>query len=244
MKKIYVIPVVAVLLLLCGCYFVNKRAEKCMHYQTDAMNAFGFTVVLDAGHGGEDGGAVAPDGTTEKTLNLQISGGIADYFELFGIPYVQVRTEDVSVCDPGLKTVRERKRSDIMNRYSLINSTQNAILLSIHQNMYTQAKYNGMQVFYAEDIPSSKKLAEQIQKAVCTAMQPENKRTVKPSTDSIYLLYRAKTTSVMVECGFLSNEKELAQLKSSDYQAKIGYFILKGLLNYCRTKGAENGSES
>ena len=216
-----------------GIYTAGKSSEKTMQALSRAqVFSFHNTVILDAGHGGEDGGAVAPDGTAEKEINLEIANGIAAYFELFGVPYIPVRTVDTSVCDPGLATVRERKRSDIMNRYALVNETPDAILLSIHQNMFTDPKYSGTQVFYAGHDPASETLAASIKNAVLPALQPENKREIKPSTNSIYLLYRAKTTSVMVECGFLSNEKELNDLKSESYKAQMSYFIFKGLINY------------
>lgn len=194
--------------------------------------AFSSTVVLDAGHGGEDGGAVAADGTVEKDINLNISNDIAAYFELFGIDYVPVRTTDVSVCDDGLGTIGERKKSDIFNRFELVNSFENSILLSIHQNFFEESKYSGTQVFYSDNNESSKILAGDIRKAVVEALAPDNTREIKASDSSIYLLYKAQTTSVLVECGFISNEDELEKLKSPIYDSQISYFIFKGLLNY------------
>ncbi len=190
------------------------------------------TVILDAGHGGEDSGAVAADGTLEKDINLTVSNMIASYFELFGIKYVPVRTCDTSVCDGQYLTIRERKRSDILNRYTLINETPQSVLLSIHQNYFTEPRYYGTQVFYSANNEASKSLAVNIRKTVCEALQPENKREIKPSDNSIYLLYHAKTTSVMVECGFLSNSDELTLLCSESYETKLSYFITRGLINF------------
>ncbi len=225
--------ITAMILAGWGAYTAGKSSQKVIDAVSDnQIYSIGSTVILDAGHGGEDGGAVAPDGTAEKDINLEISNGIAAFFELFGVPYIPVRTVDTSVCDLGLTTIRERKRSDIMNRYALVNGTPDSILLSIHQNMFTESKYSGTQVFYAAKQESSKTLADEIRKSVLGALQPENTREIKPSTDSIYLLYQAKTTSVMVECGFLSNENELRRLKEPSYEAQMSYFIFKGLLNY------------
>ena len=190
------------------------------------------TVILDAGHGGEDSGAVAADGTLEKDINLTISNMIASYFELFGVKYIPVRTCDTSVCDGQYLTVRERKRSDILNRFALINDTPESVLLSIHQNFFSEPRYYGTQVFYSANNDASKSLAVNIRKTVCEALQPENKREIKPSDNSIYLLYHAKTTSVMVECGFLSNPDELTLLCSESYESELSYFITKGLINF------------
>lgn len=245
MKKICIIAVLAAVALYFGIATAGKGSVRSIESISDkTVSRIKATVILDAGHGGEDSGAVSDDGTFEKDLNLYVSEDIAAYFELFGISYIPVRTSDISVCDMGLQTVRERKRSDINNRYALINSTPDAVLLSIHQNMFSDAKYSGAQVFYAADIPTSKALAEQIQSTVCGMLQPENTRKIKPCGDSVYLLYRAKTTSVMVECGFLSNEKELSMLKTPEYRSQIGYCIYKGLLSYLITEGTGNGAKS
>lgn len=200
-------------------------------------------IVLDAGHGGEDGGAVAEDKTQEKDLNLVIANDIALFFRLFGIPFVQTRSTDISVCDDGLLTLRERKRSDILNRYRLVNSFERSILLSVHQNMFSEKKYYGTQVFYSDNDDTSKILANEIRKSVIGALQPENKREIKPSGNSIYLLYKAKTTSVLVECGFLSNTEELGKLKTENYDASMAYYISRGLLNYLNLQEIKNGTK-
>ena len=134
MKKQCAVFAAALILLSFGISTAGKRSEVILTQSRKTDARFPFTAVLDAGHGGEDGGAVAPDGTAEKNLNLQITDKIAAYFELFGVPYVCVRTSDRSVCDDGLSTVRERKRSDIHNRYALINSTPDACRRSLRSS--------------------------------------------------------------------------------------------------------------
>ena len=201
--------------------------------ERERLKAFAYTVVLDAGHGGEDGGAVAPDGTPEKDLNLSVAADIAAYFELFGVSYVPVRTTDIAVGDPSLPTVRERKSSDIRERYALVERTENAILLSIHQNKFPEARYSGTQVFYSPNDALSQQIAERIQYSVASALQPENRRETKASADGIYLLYRAVRPSVLVECGFLSNEAELNKLKEPAYRSALSYYIIKGFLFGC-----------
>ncbi len=195
-----------------------------------------YTVVLDAGHGGEDGGAVASDLTVEKDINLNITKNISLLFDLFGINYITVRTEDFSVCDEGLNTIRKRKVSDLKNREKLVNSTENAILLSIHQNFYSESQYSGTQVFYSPNNKDSLNLAREIQENVRNYLQPDNTREVKKSGDDIYLLYNLKQVAVMVECGFLSNKTELEKLKDPVYNAQISYCIVKGLIDFILKK--------
>ena len=189
-------------------------------------------VILDAGHGGEDGGAVAPDGTPEKDINLSICEMIALYFDWFGVDYVTVREKDELIGDHSLPTVRERKVSDIRKRMSLVEQTPGAVLLSIHQNIFISSKYSGTQVFYAENAPGSMELAETIQRSVVSALQPDNERKAKPTEGTVFLLDEATKTSVMVECGFLSNERELSKLKTPEYRTQISFFIVSGVCEY------------
>lgn len=189
-------------------------------------------IILDAGHGGEDGGAVAADGTNEKDINLAVTRKTAALFEIFGVEYIPVRTEDISVGDNSLASLRERKKSDIRSRERLVNSTPNAIFFSIHQNKYDIAKYKGTQVFYGAQNPESEVLAQEIQDSVKKRLQSDNTRQIKPSGDSIYLLYNAKAPSVMTECGFLSNPEELALLKDENYQKQMAYSVFCGLQSY------------
>ena len=193
-------------------------------------------IVLDAGHGGEDGGCVAFDGTEEKSINLRIVNDIAALFDIFGIDYVFTRTDDNSIGDLSLPTIRKRKNSDIMKRYEIVNSYDNSILLSIHQNMFPVEKYYGTQVFYSAAFSEAEELASEIQNTVKFNLQTDNMRKIKPSDSSIYLLYNAKRPSVMVECGFMSNLNELTLLKDNVYQKQIAYFITKGLYRFLLSK--------
>lgn len=243
MKNIYII-LLSLLLIFTASIGISRFAKKDIAVLSmEDKRVPNTMVVLDAGHGGEDGGAVADDGTREKDVNLVIANDISYFFRLFGIPFVQTRTTDISVNDEGLKTIRERKRSDILNRYNLVNSFENSILLSIHQNMFSEKKYFGTQVFYSDNNESSKILANEIRKTVIQGLQPENKREIKPSGSSIFLLDKAKTTSVLVECGFLSNTEELGKLKTENYDASMAYYITKGLLNFLNLQEIQNGTK-
>lgn len=191
-----------------------------------------ITVIIDAGHGGEDGGAVAKDGTLEKNLNLCITEKTKILFNLFGIRYITTRNTDKSVGNNKLKSIKERKISDIHTRYELINNTSNSVLLSIHMNKYPDSQYSGLQVFYAPKSNESEFLAQIIQNNTKQLMQPDNDRQIKATNGSVYLLDKAIRPSVLVECGFISNEKELELLKDKVYQAKISYLLTKSILAY------------
>lgn len=189
-------------------------------------------VILDAGHGGFDGGAVAPDGTLEKDLNLQIAQNLRDLLVPMGFEVIMVRDGDVATDDPNAVTIRQRKNSDLRNRLKLTEKYTNSVLLSIHLNKFEQSQYSGAQVFYGPGQEDSKLLAECIQESIKAQLQPENTRAVKKGTKDTYLLYNAKIPAVIVECGFLSNSAELQKLKDEEYQKKMAFSILLGFFDY------------
>lgn len=190
-------------------------------------------IIIDAGHGGFDGGAVAPDGTIEKDINLKISLYLQEYLELSGFETVMTRYEDISLEDDGLNTIRQKKTSDIHNRLKLMSDTRNALFISIHQNKYHVEKYRGLQVFYSPDFSEeSSELARNIQENVTEILQPDNERQIKKCGTSVYLIYNAVKPAVLVECGFLSNYNETELLKTDEYQRKIAYSIATGIQDY------------
>ena len=190
--------------------------------------------LVDAGHGGIDGGAVGADGTIEKGINLSIAKHLEQTLRALGFEVVMTRTEDTLIGNNNAKTVREQKSSDIKRRLQMTEQYDNALLISIHQNKYSVEKYYGAQVFYSPNGEQSKQLAELIQQSVVTRLQPENERVIKPSGKEIYLLYHAGIPSVMVECGFLSNRAELQKLKTEEYQHQMSFSIACGILDYCQ----------
>ncbi len=233
MKEFSVIVSIILIFSACAYFIINKVSDN-VALTVDAVSqaADDVTVILDAGHGGEDGGAVAYDGTEEKNINLEITKKISALFDLFDIKYVMIRETDCSIGDLSLDTIRERKASDIKKRFEIVNTTENSILLSIHQNMYSVEKYSGLQVFYAPGCDQSELLADCIQDVTISALQPDNTRKIKESNKSIYLLYNAEKPSVLVECGFMSNFEELNKLKSDEYQCRLAYFITSGFIKY------------
>lgn len=180
----------------------------------------GPVLVLDAGHGGEDGGAVSLTGVAESGFNLAITLRVDQLLGFCGAPPVVLREEDVSLHDQGADTLREKKASDLRNRVQAVEQVGDAVLLSVHQNTFTDKKYHGAQVFYAPT-EGSQALAEAMQEALRTALDPENSRQAKPIPDSVYLMNHVSCPAVLVECGFLSNPEEEALLRSADYQIRL-----------------------
>lgn len=190
-------------------------------------------VVVDAGHGGEDGGAVGVNGVEEKALNLAIALHVQEELQHAGYPVVMVRDTDTAVGDTTLATVAERKRSDIQSRAQLVNETENCILVSIHQNFFKQSQYSGAQMFYSPNNTRSAALAEAIRQSVVEQIQPENTRENKQAESGIYLLNHVDVPAVIVECGFISNPEEAALLCDSAYQQKLAAAIADGILSFC-----------
>lgn len=191
-------------------------------------------VVIDAGHGGEDGGAVAENGAVEKDINLAISNDVSDMLTVLGFNVTKTRTNDNALSDDG-ETVHKRKVADMKKRLEIFNSSDNNVVLSIHQNKFTQSQYHGTQIFYSPNNNNSKILAESIKYSVKTQLQPDNERECKPADSSIYLLHNAVTPAVIVECGFISNKAECDKLMSDEYQKQISYAIVTGFLDYFNT---------
>ncbi|MBQ2795072.1 MAG: N-acetylmuramoyl-L-alanine amidase [Oscillospiraceae bacterium] len=181
-------------------------------------------IILDAGHGGEDGGAIGAGGIVEKDINLSITLKTAKFLRFFGYDVKLTRKTDIMTCDEGLDTQRERKISDIKNRLAMLNDSQCLCFISIHQNIFG-GDARGAQVFYSKNEPESKKLAETLQYGISSLLQPENKRVIKEATKDIYLLHHAENPAVLVECGFISNSKEAALLSEDGYQNKMAFAI-------------------
>ncbi|MDD6225520.1 MAG: N-acetylmuramoyl-L-alanine amidase [bacterium] len=188
------------------------------------------TFVIDPGHGGEDGGAVA-NGITEKDINLQISMCLADIMRANGYKVNTIRDQDCSVESEG-DTLRQRKVSDMKNRMNIYNSSENNVVISIHQNKFTDSKYYGTQIFYSPNNSESAVLAKRIKNQVKSLLQPDNSREIKKAGSDIYLLKNAETPSVIVECGFISNPEEAKKLTDKEYQKQLAWCIFQGTIDF------------
>lgn len=188
----------------------------------------GRIVVVDAGHGGEDGGAVAGDGTVESGLNLEIAVRLNALLRLMGQNTVMTRTEDVSIYSDGAQTLHQKKVSDLENRAALVNGLADAVLISIHQNsLPSSPKTRGAQVFY-NGVGYAPELAAAAQERLNQAVNGEKEKTAKRISDSIYLTRHAQAPAVIVECGFLSNDGDTARLKEPEYQLHLAAAIAAG----------------
>lgn len=183
------------------------------------------TVIIDPGHGGIDVGTVGIDGSLEKNINLSISLDLYDFLMVSGINTVLTRDGDYEMYRAGEK----RTKSDLYNRMDYINSVPDSILISIHQNHFENEAEWGTQVWYSPNDEISPTLADKILNSVKKNIQPENKRENKVSDNSYYILYKAQKPSVMVECGFVSNENENKRLQDKEYQRDMAYSILVGI---------------
>ena len=192
-------------------------------------------VLIDAGHGGIDGGAVGAAGTLEKDLNLAVAKKYELLLTLFGVPCTMTRTTDTSLDDGTGETIARRKADDIKRRVSMANTA--ALLVSIHMNFFQDPKYWGTQTFYSKNHEDSPRLAEQLQTAARTLLAPDNTREIKPGEDSIYLLRNVTVPAVIVECGFLSNPEEEARLNTASYQSALAAALCAGTLNELRSAG-------
>lgn len=223
-----VLVVLCLVLIGCGC--IPSEREDSVNVSSLPQNI--KTVIIDAGHGGFDGGASAADGTEEKNINLYIALKLKRLMTLGGFEVIMTRETDNGIEVDPTDTISNRKVSDMKKRLEIINSNPNAIFVSIHLNKFTTSSVNGAQVFYSPNNENSFSLAEKLQKAIVSRLQPTNERVVKKGDKSIYLLKNAQIPSVIVECGFLSNAKELEQLKKDEYQSKLAFCIYCGILDY------------
>lgn len=199
-------------------------------------------IIIDAGHGGEDGGAVVQENVVEKDINLSISLKINDILSLLGFNTYMVRETDKLIYDIDSSTLRQKKNSDLRNRLSLMNKFENCLFISIHQNKFEDSRIWGAQTFYSPNDEQSPILAEFIQSSIISLTQPNNKRVIKKTGTNVFVIYNATKPAIMVECGFMSNYDELLKLKDNKYQNQMSFSIVNGILNYYISE-VKNGSE-
>ena len=180
------------------------------------------TIIIDAGHGGVDGGATSCTGILESSLNLDIALRLNDLFHLLGIKTRMIRTTDCSIHTEG-ESIAAKKVSDLKERVRIVNETENAILISIHQNYFSDSKYFGAQTFYGSS-EDSDELAYQLQAKLAETLIPGNNRVSKKA-DGIYLMEHIKKCGILLECGFISNPQENAKLSTPQYQKNLSSVI-------------------
>ena len=223
MIPIYAIILASLLLLAIG----GSHAVTVMVENAPVKNR--KCVIIDAGHGGIDGGTTSCTGVLESHINLEIALRLNDLMHLLGIDTILTRDSDRSIHTQG-ETIAQKKISDLKERIAIINSAQNAILISIHQNYFTESKYYGPQVFYP-NTPGSSELATTMQSALVRSLCPESNRVKMPAS-GVYLMQHINCVGLLIECGFLSNPAEETKLLSGDYQKNICCVIASVCSNY------------
>ena len=230
MRKEYKGLLIVYILVLLGFIMVAVAGDKVITVisEGDTMD-IRHCIVIDAGHGGMDGGAVSCTGALESQINLEITLRLRDLFHLLGYETYMIRQTDTSVHTKG-ETIAQKKVSDLKERVRIINETDNAILLSIHQNHFPDDKYSGAQVFYAKS-GESEALAKILQDNFIATINPGSNRKIKKAS-GIYLMEHIECTGVLIECGFLSNYREEAKLRTPEYQKQLCCVIISALSQF------------
>lgn len=188
-------------------------------------------IIIDAGHGFPDGGAIGMTGTIESTLNLKIALTVENLLKKKGYDVIMTRNDENSLSEEG-KSISEKKRNDMKKRLDIINNSDADIFVSIHMNKYNDSRYRGAQVIYSRNFTQSETLASHIQSKLCQLSENKSKRTHLEAPKSIYLLKNANIPAVIVECGFLSNFEEEQLLITEEYRKEIAKAIVSGIENY------------
>lgn len=216
-------------LLFCGIeVFFNNRKNT----DADALSEKTVTVILDPGHGGEDGGAVGAGDVYEKDLNLAIAKEVESYLKMNGISVICTRNEDILLYDRNVDYKGRKKMLDLAARLKISRETENSVFVSIHMNAFPQTQYSGLQVYYSPNDDTSADLAALIQNNTKSLLQPTNTRKIKPASSNIYLLDRITTPAVLVECGFLSNAEECALLSDAEYRQKLSLILANAIAQF------------
>ena len=185
------------------------------------------TLVIDAGHGGFDGGAISADGTKESDINLAVALKLESIVRFCGQKTVMTRWDDSRKTD----ILSYSEHDELKARADLANKTDNAVLISIHQNFYPTAQPKGAQVLYSA-FGDSDKLGKRMQELLVTRLDPENRRLAAPAPSDLYLTANTRCPAVLVECGFMSNNFEVLKLKENGYQNALALVIAAAYLEY------------
>ena len=199
-------------------------------------------VIIDAGHGGEDGGAVGVNGCAEKDINLAIALELEQMLRAVGIKTRLTRSTDILLYDKDSDYKGHKKEQDLDTRLAIAEEYESAIFISIHMNSFPQQKYSGLQVYYSPNSPTSAVIARKIQDLAVTSIQPNNKRKIKQSDENIYLLSKINHPAILIECGFLSNPEECAALCSAEYRSRLCAVFYAAIADFYN--GMINGAQN
>ena len=223
MKK-YVIKYIACIiiisaLLICTAYAAGKFESYSAAASADTLRY--STVIIDAGHGGEDGGTSSSSGLIEKDVNLSLAFILKEKLEARGVNVVMTRSEDKLLYDRNTNYNGRKKKLDMAARLGIMEKQDDCVFVSLHMNAFSDSRYSGLQVWYSDRFPDSQSLAQAIQSGVASSLQPQNNRKIKSAGTSIFLLDKATCPAELVECGFLSNAAEAARFESVEYRNSL-----------------------
>ena len=192
-------------------------------------------IIIDAGHGGEDCGAIGVSGVYEKDLNLTIAKELGALFEKEGYAVVYTRSDDKLLYKEEENIKGIRKMSDLKNRCKIAAEYPEALFISIHMNSFQSAKYSGLQVYYSPESEESRLLAASVQNSVKDSLQKDNNRKIKKG-EGMYVLENVENTAILIECGFLTNPDECEKLEEKEYQKSLSFSIFCGIIDYIEKK--------
>lgn len=232
-KFILVSIIISAVTLVMGAaaHLLSQSYEDALAHTDEAA----VLVVIDAGHGGEDGGCVGVDGTLEKTINLDVATRVRDILSCAGIKCVMTRTDDTMLYDiyGDLTDYSGKKKMyDLKNRLRMGEEHRDAVFVSIHMNSFPQSSCEGVQIYYSPNSPESALLADTVRSSVKAYLQPKNERETKRAGTSIYILNRITRPAILAECGFLSNPNECAALNSDSYKQELALCIASAIAEY------------
>ncbi len=220
----------AYLLVFGLCFVITAFGSRAATVMSESLPLEGrHCIIIDAGHGGVDGGTVSCTGILESSINLEIALRLNDLLNLLGYNTQMIRTTDISVYTEG-ETIAAKKVSDLKHRVNMINETENALLISIHQNHFTDSRYSGAQVFYSKT-EGSEELAKMLQRTLHETVNPGSNRQSKKAS-GVYLMDHITCPGILIECGFLSNVRDEARLRTAEYQKQLCCVITATLSKY------------
>ena len=226
-RVIFILSIICISIFSCTTNNLNNNNTT----TTSSLPVSGHTIILDAGHGHPDGGAVGIDGSIESELNLNIVLKLQQLLEASNCTVILTRSNENGIYESSANSIREKKISDMKNRVDMANNSNAELFVSIHMNKLEENQYSGWQTFFKNNDNTSKQIAQNIQLSLNYFLKNQNARTIK-AISGIYLTKHVNIPLVLVECGFLSNSEENKLLQTDEYQNKLAWSIYIGIMDY------------
>ncbi len=223
-RRIFLVfSMIVIFTLVCGAlvYIIGEASDRNMPVR----------IIVDAGHGSPDGGAIGVGGTLEKDINLKIALKLSEVLEAKGYIPIMTRTGDKAIYDDESGSLREKKRSDMQNRLNIMKNSGASLFISIHMNSFQDESVRGLHIFYSGNHENIKPLAENIQKKISEITGAEA-HTVTTADKRLFLMKNPPVPAILAECGFISNKEEEMKLNDSDYQSRLAWAIADSIDDY------------